>query len=194
MQTSPDPIGEFQRLFERAKRAKRGDATVSTLATSDLDGRPSARSVLLKQVDERGFVFYTNRRSRKALEIDANPRAALCIYWPWLDTQVRVEGPVERVTDRESDAYFASRPRGSQLGAWTSKQSQPLKSRKELLTRYLKIKGRFFNQPVPRPDFWGGYRIVPDRIEIWHNKMHRLHDRFVYRKIGGGWTAGRLYP
>ena len=194
MKTTPDPIGEFKRLFERATRANRGDATVSTLATADLDARPSARTVLLKHVDERGFVFYTNRSSRKAREIDANSRAALCIYWSWLDTQVRVEGPVEIVTDRESDAYFASRPRGSQLGAWTSKQSQPLESRKELLTRYLKIKKRFFNKPVPRPDFWGGYRIVPDRIEIWHNKVHRLHDRFVYRKIRETWTIGRLYP
>ena len=194
MQTPPDPIGEFQRLFEKARRANRGDATVSTLATSDQNARPSARSVLLKKVDDRGFVFYTNRNSRKAQEINANPRAALCIYWPWLDTQVRVEGAVESLTDRESDAYFASRPRGSQLGAWTSKQSQPLASRRELLTRYLKMKKRFFNKPVPRPEFWGGYRIVPDRMEIWHNKLNRLHDRFAYQRSGDSWIMSRLYP
>lgn len=194
MPSAPDPIREFQRLFARAQRAEGVDPTVSTLATADTDARPSARAVLLKDVDDTGFVFYTNRKSRKARDIAANPQAALCIYWPWIDVQVRVEGRVEAVDDTESDAYFASRPRGSQIGAWTSKQSQPLASRRELVSRYLKIKNRFRNRPVPRPDFWGGYRIVPDRVEIWHNKLHRLHDRWLYRRDGTGWTIERLYP
>ena len=189
-----DPIEEFRALFERAKRNKEADATVSTLATADAGARPSARAVLLKQVDERGFVFYTNKTSRKAREIEVNPRAALCVYWPWIDTQVRIEGAVESIPDRESDAYFESRPRGSQIGAWTSKQSQPLASRQVLVGRYLETKRRFFNKPIPRPEFWGGYRIVPDRMEIWHNQIHRLHDRFLYLRNDEIWTVERLYP
>ena len=194
MQPQKDPIEEFQRLFQKAKREDGIDATVSTLATADTDAQPSARAVLLKHVDHRGFVFYTNLISRKAREIEANPQAALCLYWPWMDTQVRIEGRVEPISDEESDAYFQSRPRGSQLGAWTSKQSQPLASRQELVTRYLKIKTRFLNKEIPRPDFWGGYRIVPSRMEIWHNQLYRLHDRFLYLREGGGWTVQRLYP
>ncbi len=194
MSNQPDPIREFQDLFERAKRRDGVDATVSTLATANTEGRPAARAVLIKQADHRGFVFYTNLASRKAHEIESNPQAALCIYWPWLDTQVRIEGRVEQISDEDSDAYFASRTRGSQIGAWTSKQSQPLASRQELLTRYFKIKTRFLNKEIPRPDFWGGYRIVPDRIEIWHNQLHRLHDRFLYLREGEDWTVQRLYP
>lgn len=194
MPNQDDPIREFQTLFARASRQDGVDATVSVLATADTEGRPSARAVLLKHVDETGFVFYTNKTSRKAREIETNPRAALCIYWPWIDIQVRVEGSVVAVSDQEADDYFDTRPRGSQLGAWTSKQSQPLSSRQELLARYLKIKARFLNRAIPRPDFWGGYRIAPDRVEIWHNQLYRLHDRFLYRREGDSWTRQRLYP
>jgi pyridoxamine 5'-phosphate oxidase len=194
MRAPPDPIQEFLDLFERAKRHDGADATVATLATANREARPSARAVLLKHVDHRGFVFYTNFESRKAHDIDANPRGALCIYWPWMDTQVRIEGGIERVSDEESDAYFDSRARGSQVAAWTSKQSQPLRSRQELLARYLKIKTRFLNKAIPRPEFWGGYRLVPERMEIWHNQLHRLHDRFLYQKGNDGWSVQRLYP
>ena len=189
-----NPIQEFVELLEKAKRRDDVDATVATLATTDTQGQPSARVVLVKQVDDRGFVFYTNLESRKAHELDANPRAALCVYWSWIDCQVRIEGAVERISDEESDAYFDSRARGSQLGAWTSKQSQPLGSRQELVARYLEAKARFLGKTIPRPDFWGGYRLTPDKIEIWHNQLHRLHDRFLYQRIDHTWSKQRLYP
>lgn len=165
-----------------------------TLATADGDGRPSARMVLLKGAGEDGFVFYTNYGSRKARELDANPRAALCIYWQSLDQQVRVEGPVERLPAELSDAYFASRPRGSRLGAWTSRQSEELDSRATLLGRYLRVKARFAGRAVPRPEFWGGYRLLPERIEFWTNRRFRLHDRQLFERRDDGWTMRRLYP
>ncbi|MDH3746467.1 MAG: pyridoxamine 5'-phosphate oxidase [Acidobacteriota bacterium] len=189
-----DPIGEFKELLDRAKREETHDATAMTLATSDAAGRPSARMVLLKQVDERGFVFFTNYGSRKARELQANPRAALCIYWPNLAKQVRVEGLVERLPVSESDAYFASRSRHSRLGALASRQSEPLESRKVLLARYLELQTKYAVGAVPRPDFWGGYRLEPDRIEIWHNQLHRLHDRFLYERFEDRWRRSRLYP
>ena len=191
----PDPIAEYLALADRVRRSD-GEkiATAAVLATCDLDARPAARVVLIKTVDENGFAFYTNLGSRKAVELRRNPRAALCVYWSSLDKQVRIEGSVGSVTEAEADAYFASRPRGSQLGAWTSKQSEPLASRKELVGRYLKIKARFAGGPVPRPPFWGGYRLAPDRVEIWHNQLHRLHDRFLYLRVGDEWTVERLYP
>ena len=194
MGSPPDPIREFLELFDRAKRRDDLDATVSTLATANTDAEPSARVVLLKHVDDRGFVFYTNFESRKAHELASNPRAALCLYWPWIDCQVRIEGTVKRTSNEDSDAYFASRPRGSQLGAWTSKQSHPLGSRRELVTRFLEIKARFLGKTIPRPDFWGGYRLTPTKIEIWYNQLHRLHDRFLYRKVDNSWSRKRLYP
>lgn len=195
MTSNPDPIAEYHDLFERALRLQ-GEkcATAATLATADLDARPAARVVLIKHVDQRGFVFYTNLESRKANELQRNPRVALCIYWSSLDKQIRVEGTVEAVSETEADAYFDSRPRGSQIGAWTSKQSAPLASRKELMARYLKIQARFAGRTVPRPSFWGGFRVVPDRIEIWHNQTHRLHDRFLYLRTDDGWSLQRLYP
>ena len=195
MTKNPDPIAEYQDLFARALQQE-GDkcATAATLATADNEARPAARVVLIKHVDVRGFVFYTNLESRKSNELRHNPRVALCIYWSSLDKQVRVEGVVEPVSDGEADAYFDSRPRGSQLGAWTSKQSAPLASRKELMTRYLKIQARFAGKGVPRPSFWGGFRVVPDRMEIWHNQTHRLHDRFLYLRTDDGWSEQRLYP
>lgn len=194
MVNAVDPIAEFLALFERARSAEDGDPTAAVLATADHEARPAARVVLIKHVDNRGFVFYTNLASRKAKELQSNPRAALCVYWPSLHKQVRVEGRAEPVSESEADRYFSSRSRGRQIAAWTSKQSDPLGSRRELLSRYLRMKARFAGAPVPRPSFWGGYRLVPDRIEIWHNQLHRLHDRFLYLRREDGWTMERLYP
>lgn len=195
MSSGIDPIAEYHDLFARALEQE-GEkcATAATLATADLDARPTARVVLIKHVDRRGFVFYTNLQSRKAHELRANPRAALCVYWSSLDKQYRVEGEVVAVSDQESDDYFGSRPRGSQIGAWTSKQSEPLASRQELMARFLKTQARFAGRSVPRPEFWGGFRMVPDRIEIWHNQRYRLHDRFLYLRQDDRWTVQRLYP
>jgi pyridoxamine 5'-phosphate oxidase len=190
-----DPIARVQALFEKAKTVEPHDATAMTLATADERGRPSARMVLLKGADARGFVFFTNRESRKGRDLEHNPVAALCIHWPASQQQVRVEGRVERVSDAESDAYFASRPRESQLGAWASQQSAPLASREELEARTREIDARY-PDAVPRPPHWGGYRVVPDRIEIWFAGAGRLHDRFAYeRQDGTGeWTMRRLNP
>lgn len=195
MKTEPDPIAEYHDLFARALELE-GEkcATAATLATADLDARPSARVVLVKHVDDRGFVFYTNLGSRKSRELRANPRAAMCIYWSSLDKQFRIEGTVTSVTDKVADEYFDSRPRGSQIGAWTSKQSEPLASRQELMGRYLKTQARFAGKTIPRPEFWSGFRLEPERIEIWHNQSYRLHDRFLYLRDGGRWSMQRLYP
>jgi pyridoxamine 5'-phosphate oxidase len=195
MTSVADPIAEYQELFASALQQE-GEkrATAATLATAGRDARPSARVVLIKHVDQRGFVFYTNLESRKAQQIRDNPYGALCVYWSSLDKQVRAEGRIETIPESESDAYFASRPRGSQLGAWTSKQSEPLASRQELLSRYLKTQARFAGRTVTRPPFWGGFRLLPERIEIWHNQLHRLHDRFLYLRNGEGWSVERLYP
>lgn len=190
-----DPIARFGELFAKAAAREPYDHTACSLATVDLEGRPTNRMVLLKGFDERGFVFYTNRRSPKGRHLEARPYAALCFYWPSIGDQVRIEGRVELVSDEESDAYFATRPRGSQLGAWASEQSRPLPSRMELVSRYLQYKVRFMGRPVPRPPFWGGYRVVPERIEFWHNGLFRLHDRFLYtRTPEGGWRVERLSP
>jgi pyridoxamine 5'-phosphate oxidase len=191
---APDPIAAFREALERAAKREPVEATAVVLATATADGRPSARVVLLKGVDDRGFAFYTNFTSRKARELEANPRAALCVYWESLEQQVRVEGPVERVSDEEADAYFATRPRLSQIGAWASRQSEPLDSRARLLGRAAQAEARFLGRPVSRPPFWGGYRIVPGRIEFWWNQVHRLHDRVVYTREGDGWKVERLYP
>lgn len=195
----PDPIAEFLEAFERAKQKTSDpyDATAMTLATADAEGRPSARMVLLKTVDERGFVFYTNYESRKAEQLEVNPHAALTWHWPAIDLQVRAEGVVRRVGEEESDAYFATRARASQIGAWASQQSRPLPSRARLLARAAKSEARFLGREVPRPDFWGGYLLSPERIEFWHNKLHRLHDRRVFIRDPDdedGWAVQRLYP
>ena len=190
---SPDPIARFTALFEKAKAVEPHDATAVTLATIGEDGRPSARMVLLKAADARGFVFYTNRNSRKGRELAKDPRAALCIHWPSSQQQVRIEGAVEQVSDEASDAYFATRPRESQIGAWASDQSAPLASREELEARAREIEARFPGT-VPRPPHWGGYRLVPERIELWFAGVGRLHDRFLYEREGGGWTMTRLSP
>ena len=184
MAVPADPLALFARSFERARRAADddgGDPTAVCLATAGADGRPSARMVLLKGFDPRGFVFYTNYGSRKAAELAANPRAALCFYWPAIDEQIRVEGAVVRVSPEESDAYFGRRDRASQLGAWASRQSEPLTSRARLLGRLAKAEARFAVGAVPRPPFWGGFRLVPERIEIWRSRLHRLHDRTALR-------------
>jgi len=189
-----DPIAEFQRLFARVSDGAPFDPTAMTLATVADDGRPSARVVLLKQVDERGFVFFSNYRSRKGRELDGHPHAALCLYWPWADRQVRIEGRVERLPDDESDAYFASRPRGHQLGAWASHQSEPLDSRAALVARAAKREATLLGRPVPRPTHWGGYLVRPERIEFWRARASRLHERIVHTKGEGGWTTERLQP
>jgi pyridoxamine 5'-phosphate oxidase len=189
-----DPFDRFRDALERARAITRFDATAVTLATADESGRPSARVVLLKGVDERGFVFYSNRTSRKGDELEANPRAALCFYWPELGEQIRVEGAVEQVTEAESDEYFASRPRESQLGAWTSRQSRPLESREILEDRFVQVGEMHEGNPVPRPRWWGGYRVLPERIEFWRQGAHRLHHRELYTRREGGWDVTLLNP
>jgi pyridoxamine 5'-phosphate oxidase len=188
-----DPIARFQELFERA-RPKEPDATAMALATADATGAPSVRMVLLKSADASGFVFFTNYGSRKAGELAKNPRASLCFYWPSIGTQVRIEGAVERVSVEESDAYFATRPRESQIGAWASAQSTPLESPAALRASFDRVSKRFEGQVVKRPDHWGGYRVRPARIEFWTAGGFRLHDRVVYRRQGESWTTDRLYP
>jgi pyridoxamine 5'-phosphate oxidase len=191
--SSANPITEFLNAIERAA-ARQVDTAPAALATADAKGRPSVRMVLLRGVDERGFVFHTNYSSRKARELTENPRAALCFHWPTLEEQVRIEGQVERLPPGESDAYFASRPRGSQLGAWASDQSAVLSSRETLEEAYREIERRFADGPVPRPPFWGGFRLVPERIEFWFGRPDRLHDRILYDRTADGWTIERLYP
>lgn len=192
-----DPIAEFRALFARAQavdRSRLPDPTAMSLATVGADGAPSVRIVLLKHVDERGFVFYTNLRSRKGRELAAVPRAALCFYWPALDVQIRVEGAVEPVTDQEADAYFASRARESQIGAWASSQSETLASMEQLRERVAGVEARFANQPVPRPPHWSGKRVRPSRIEFWHAGAFRLHERRVFEREGSEWSVRLLFP
>jgi pyridoxamine 5'-phosphate oxidase len=191
----PDPIALVQRWFADAQAAGVEQHDAMTLATATPDGRPSARAVLLKGIDARGFAFYTNCESRKARELDENPQAALVLLWIPLQRQVRVTGSVERVGEEESDAYFATRPRGSQLGAWASAQSRPLPQRAELEQRWAALDERYGGQAVPRPPHWGGYRVEPREIELWQGRANRLHDRFLYtRAADGGWTHVRLAP
>ncbi|MGH9144181.1 MAG: pyridoxamine 5'-phosphate oxidase [Vicinamibacterales bacterium] len=187
-----DPIAMFSALFEQAAR-DHSEADAMVLSTVDPDGRPSARYVLLKGVDGRGFVFYTNLESRKARAMAAHPHAALTFYWPPA-TQVRIEGDVERVSDAEADAYFVTRPHDSQIGAWASRQSAALASRADLDSRVAAVEARFANAPVTRPSFWTGFRVVPQSIEFWTRDPARLHDRAIFRRSGGGWTRALLFP
>lgn len=196
LEPSDDPIETFTRWFEAAGRAGIPNFEAAALATATPDGRPSVRMVLVRGFGPRGFVFFTNYESRKAAELEANPRAALALYWEPLGRQVRIEGAVERTTAEESDAYFASRPFESKLGAWASPQSRVVESRVQLEQRVGELEGRYRgNVDVPRPPFWGGYRIVTERIELWIADPHRLHDRFEYTPCGpGSWTRRRLGP
>jgi pyridoxamine 5'-phosphate oxidase len=189
----PDPIDRYLAAVARARDAGI-DTAPAALATADPSRHPSVRIVLLRHVDPRGFVFFTNYGSRKARELTANPRAALCQHWPTIEEQVRVEGTVEVVDPAESDAYFAGRPRESQLGAWASDQSQELESRSVLEARYKQLEARFDGQPVTRPPFWGGFRVAPEVMEFWYGRAGRLHERLEYRKIAAGWATRWLNP
>jgi pyridoxamine 5'-phosphate oxidase len=189
-----DPIVMFREWFEAAKRAGIFLPDSVCLATASKDGAPSARMMLLKGADQRGFVFYTNYESRKAEELTTNPRAALVLHWAVLERQVRVEGAVERLSAEESAAYFRTRARGSRIGAWASAQSRPLASRADLEDKVREYEAKFAGGDVPLPPFWGGYRLVPTRIEFWQGRANRLHDRLVYAREGDRWNIIRLNP
>ncbi|MEA2693831.1 MAG: pyridoxamine 5-phosphate oxidase [Acidobacteriota bacterium] len=190
-----DPVVQFRAWFAQALAADPRDANAMTLATADREGRPSARIVLLKGADERGFVFFTNYESRKGRDLTENPHAALVFFWPLLDRQVRVEGRVERTSREESAAYFRSRPFPARVGAWASRQSRVLPGREELEREVARAAERFADGEVPLPDFWGGYRLAPAAIELWQGRPSRLHDRFRYeRSPAGGWRVERLSP
>jgi pyridoxamine 5'-phosphate oxidase len=189
-----DPIKLFQLWLNDAMAAKLPLPEAMTLATATPDGRPSARMVLLKQVDHEGFVFYTNYRSAKAAQMDANPWAALVFYWPQLDRQVRVEGTVVRTTVEESREYFRTRPRESQIGAWTSAQSDVISGRDVLEQRAKELEDLYCDREIDCPEYWGGYRLIPDRIEFWKSRPGRLHDRILYRLEGDRWSISRLAP
>jgi pyridoxamine 5'-phosphate oxidase len=188
-----DPIDLFHVWFEAASESGLLLPEAMSLATATPEGVPSVRMVLLKQADQDGFVFFTNYGSQKAAELDANPRAALCFHWAVLQRQVRVAGPVTRVSESESAEYFATRGRGSQVGAWASRQSQPLPTREELEARVRELEAEYPDD-VPLPPFWGGYRVVPERIEFWQGRADRLHDRLRFQRQGSTWTSLRLYP
>jgi pyridoxamine 5'-phosphate oxidase len=189
----PDPFAQFARWYACARRGCFLPSAM-TLATATPDGSPSARMMLLKGHGPGGFVFYTNYESRKGGELDANPRAALILHWSELHRQVRVEGALARLTAAESAKYFHHRPRGSQIGAWASHQSRPAANREELEAKYRAYEGKYRGQEIPLPPYWGGFRLVPQSIEFWQGRIHRLHDRFVYTRDGDRWTVRRLCP
>ena len=192
-----EPFARFAALFAEARaveRARLPEPTAFSLGTVGADGQPAVRILLLKVVDERGFVFYTNYESRKGEELLAHPQAAMTFHWQPLERQVRVEGIASPVSTEEADAYFASRPRGSQLGAWASQQSRAIAEQGELEARVAEVEARFAGGPVPRPPYWSGFRLVPHRIEFWHNMPSRLHERDLYLRDGEGWRTAVLYP
>lgn len=193
-QAATDPIAKFKEWLDEATKTEPVNPTACALATTGADGQPSVRMVLLKGADDRGFVFYTNLESQKARELAANPKAALCFYWKSAARQVRVQGPVEPVSGVEADAYFAGRGREAQIGAWASRQSQPMKTRFDLEKAVAKKIARFAIGKVPRPDFWSGYRLAPTLIEFWREKPFRLHERIEYRRSDAEWSIRHLFP
>ena len=192
--TRDEPFALFADWLADATKSEPNDPNATALATVDADGLPDVRMVLLKGVDEKGFVFYTNFESAKGREILGSMKAAMCFHWKSLRRQVRVRGPVEIVTDAEADAYFASRPRGSRIGAWASKQSRPLEGRFALEKAVAEYTARHAIGEIPRPPYWSGFRIMPVQIEFWHDRPFRLHDRVVFTRKGDGWEKTRLYP
>jgi pyridoxamine 5'-phosphate oxidase len=196
LSSAREPLGLFSEWFEEARRLEPNDPDAMALATVDAQGLPNVRMVLLKSFDARGFVFYTNLESRKGMELSSNPKAALCFHWKSLLRQIRIRGPVEAVSAAEADSYFASRPRLSQIGAWASRQSRPLEGPFALEKSVAKSTARFAVGKVPRPDFWSGFRVVPEIIEFWQDRPFRLHRRLVFTRGAseGEWTATRLYP
>jgi pyridoxamine 5'-phosphate oxidase len=189
-----DPLATVRAWIDEAAATGVEEPTAAALATADAAGGPSLRFVLLRGIDERGARFFTNYESRKASELEANPRAALALYWQSLHRQVRLEGPVQRLAPEESDAYFASRARESRIGAWASRQSRELDSREQLDAQVAEVEERFAGAEVPRPDFWGGYLLAPEVVELWIGRANRLHDREQWRRTGDGWTMRRLSP
>jgi pyridoxamine 5'-phosphate oxidase len=189
-----DPFSLFETWFAEARKTEINDSNSMTIATADADGQPSARMVLLKGHGPDGFIFYTNQQSRKANDIAENPKAAILFHWKSLRRQIRIEGSLSRVSDAAADAYFATRGRDSQLGAWASDQSRPLDSRATFEARFAEMTARFDRKDVPRPPHWSGYRLTPTHFEFWQDQAHRLHERRIFARNGNSWTEGLLYP